>query len=389
MTARPLHPVDLRRRRLPLAAFGLALALAVPGSLLTSEAARADTIETSVGEVRVEAMATGLTEPWAIGFLPEGGFLVTERGGRLLRVDEAADRHQVSGVPRVAATGQGGLLDLMIPRDFAQTRELFLTFAETRPGGLLNTSLAVGRLSEDLTRLDDVRVIFRAMPGFGGGRHFGSRVAEGPEGHLFMTLGDRGSDTTSQDRSNHNGTVVRLNRDGSVPGDNPFVGQEGVLPEIWSWGHRNAQGLAFDADGRLWSTEHGPRGGDELNLVEPGLNYGWPVIGEGVHYSGRPMPEGREAEGMIRPLMDWSPALAPSGLAAYSGTLFPGWQGHLFAGSLQQDRIAVIDPDRAVEVDSLQAAQTGRIRDVREGPEGAIWFLSIHEGGAFRIVPAE
>lgn len=381
-------PADPVRRRLSLAALGMASLVAVPFSAAPMRQAAAETIRTSAGNLRIEPVATGLTEPWAVGFLPDGAILVTERDGRLLHIGADRQARAVAGVPRVSASGQGGLLDLLVPRDFASSRELIFTYAGAVPGGLLNTFLGAARLSEDGTRVENPRVLFSAAPGFSGGRHFGSRVVEGPSGHLFVSVGDRGNDETAQDRGNHNGTICRLNRDGSVPGDNPFVGQAGIRPEIWSWGHRNPQGMAFDAAGRLWSTEHGPRGGDELNLIEPGRNYGWPVIGEGVHYSGRPMPEGRETAGMVRPVVHWSPAFAPSGLAACSGAAIPAWRGHLLAGSLTQNRIARIDPERGAEVESIAAPQTARVRDVREGPDGAIWFLSVNERGLFRIVPA-
>ena len=387
MSQPPLRPVDLGRRRLPLLAIGLALMLAVPIAAFQSSRAEAQGIDSSAGPLRIDPVATGLTEPWALAFLPEGGFLVTERAGRLLHVGADGTARAVAGVPRVLDAGQGGLLDVLVPRDFAATREVIFTYAAAQPGGSAGTALGVGRLSDDGARLEDVRELFQSAPGFGGGRHFGSRVAEGPDGRLFMTVGDRGSDDSAQDRGNHNGTILRLNRDGSVPADNPFVGQPGMQPEIWSWGHRNPQGLAFDAQGRLWATEHGPRGGDELNLVERGRNHGWPVIGEGVHYSGRAMAGGREAEGMVRPRVHWSPAYAPSGLAAYDGGLFDGWRGSLFAGSLTQDRITRIDPARGYATEILAAPQMGRVRDVRAAPDGSIWFLSVHEGAVFRMAP--
>jgi len=355
------------------------------GTARPSLAAEA-TVQTSAGALQVERILDGLNEPWAVGFLPGGGFLVTERAGRLIHVDPAGAVIRVAGLPEVYAQGQGGLLDLLVPRDFAQRREILFTFSEAQGRGA-GTAVATARLSEDGARLNDMRVLFRSASGWSGGRHFGSRLAEGPDGHIFFSVGDRGDDTSAQDRSNHNGAILRINRDGSVPADNPFSGQAGMQPEIWTWGNRNPQGLAFDAAGRLWSTEHGPRGGDELNLIEAGRNYGWPVIGEGVHYSGRPMPRGRETEGMVRPVAHWSPALAPSGLAAYSGRMWPEWAGSLLIGSLQQDRIVRVDPAANFVEESLEAPLMARIRDVREAPDGSIWFLSVGEGALFRMVP--
>ena len=345
-------------------------------------------IDSSAGPIAIERMADGLDEPWAVGFLPDGAYLVTERDGRLWHFDAAGTRQEVTGVPQVYSSGQGGLLDILVPEDFTESREVFLSYAVDQNGGA-GTALGVGRLSEDASQLEDFRQIFESAPGWSGGRHFGSRIAEGPEGHLFLSIGDRGDMDTAQDLSNHNGTIVRINRDGSVPDDNPFVDEDGAQPEIWTWGNRNPQGLDFDNDGRLWSNEHGPRGGDELNLIERGNNYGWPLIGESEHYTGEPMQEGREMEGMERPLVHWTPALAPSGFTAYSGQAWPEWEGSLFNGSLQQDRIARIDPNADFAEESLQSPEMGRVREVREAPDGSIWFLSVHEGALFRMSPAE
>ena len=235
----------------------------------------AQTLETRAGAVRVETVLSGLDVPWALDFLPDGGFLVTQRGGVLLYVRDGRAR-RVAGTPAVWARGQGGLLDVTVARDFAATGEVFLTFAR-RQGGGASTALAVARLDTGAARLRDLRVIFQAQPGSGGGRHFGSRVIEAPDGKLFLTLGERGDAASAQDRSSHNGSILRLARDGSAPADNPFAGQQGMRPEIWSYGHRNPQGAALDATGRLWAVEHGARGGDEINRIRRGANFGWPV----------------------------------------------------------------------------------------------------------------
>ncbi|MCO8144379.1 PQQ-dependent sugar dehydrogenase [Rhodovulum tesquicola] len=371
---------SVSRRFLRLA--GLALGAA---ALFLPLSGPARALESSAGPLRIETIATGLSEPWAIGFLPDGSVLVTERGGRLVRI-AGGNAAEVAGLPDVAAVGQGGLLDLMVPRDFAESREIFLSYARAQ-GRDEGTALGVGRLSEDGTRLEGFREIFAMAPGARGGRHFGSRIVEGPEGHLFLTIGDRGEDRSAQDLMRHEGSVLRLNRDGTVPGDNPFLGQAGARPEIWSYGHRNPQGAALDLEGRLWVNEHGARGGDEVNLIAKGANYGWPVISYGRHYSGRKIGEGTAKPGMEQPLHYWDPSIAPSGLMIYSGALWPEWRGHLFSGSLNSGFLSRLDPAAGFAEERLEAPQTGRVRDLREGPDGAIWFLSVTDGALYRILP--
>jgi glucose/arabinose dehydrogenase len=367
------------QRRVFLA--GVGAALASPGLV------RAGTMSSSAGRLQVETVATGLDEPWAVGFLPEGGALVTLRGGGLLAITGGRAR-PVGGLPAVYAGGQGGLLDLMIPRDFARSRTLFLSYAKPQDGrGGAGTALARAVYADGAGQLTGLRDIFEMTPGSSGGRHFGSRIVEAPDGRLFLTIGDRGDRPSAQDLARHNGAVLCLNRDGSVPADNPFVGQPGARPEIWSYGHRNPQGATLDARGRLWITEHGARGGDEVNLVERGVNYGWPVISYGRHYSGLPIGEGTARPGMAQPAHYWDPSIAPSGLAVHDGRLWPEWRGHLFAGSLKFDYIARLDPARGFAEERLEADETGRVRDVRQGPDGAIWFLSVTNGSLNRIVP--
>jgi glucose/arabinose dehydrogenase len=348
-------------------------------------AAPAQNLATSAGELNITRMLSGLDTPWAIGFLPGGNYLVSERGGRLLFVSNGKAR-RVSGVPQVFAQGQGGLLDLMIPRDFTTSREVFMTYARAQRGGA-GTALAVGRLSDDGRRLRDVRTIFEAAPGGKGGRHFGSRVIEAHDGTLFVTLGERGDRPSAQDRSNHNGTIVRLNRDGSVPGDNPFVGQSGVRPEIWSWGHRNPQGATLDLQGNLWVSEHGAKGGDEVNRIRKGANFGWPVISYGRHYSGAKIGEGTSKPGMQQPAFYWDPSIAPSSLMIYSGRLWPEWRGDMFVGSLKFDNISRLDGRLLQEAETLASPEMERVRDVVEAPDGSIWFLSIGKGAVYRISP--
>ncbi|WP_157440920.1 PQQ-dependent sugar dehydrogenase [Aestuariivita boseongensis] len=345
----------------------------------------AQVLATGSGDLRIERMVGGLDTPWAIGILPDESFLVTEREGRLLYVAQG-QVSEVSGTPRVAARGQGGLLDVTIARDFARTREIFLTYAKPQRGGA-GTALAIARLSEDGARLENLRELFAAAPGFSGGRHFGSRVVEGADGTLFVTIGDRGERPSAQDRSNHNGTIVRVNRDGSVPRDNPFVGQSGIRPEIWSYGHRNPQGAGLDLNGRLWTAEHGARGGDEVNLIRKGANFGWPVISYGVHYSGGQIGEGTAKDGMEQPQFYWDPSMAPSGLLVYSGKLWPRWAGHIFVGSLKLNYIAVLDGRPLREIHQIEGPETGRVRDIVEAPDGAIWFLSVGDGAVYRMTP--
>ncbi|KIC43453.1 hypothetical protein RA27_05225 [Ruegeria sp. ANG-R] len=345
----------------------------------------ADVLETSAGPVQVTQMVKGLDTPWAVGILPDGNFVVTERDGELLFID-GNDAERVRGVPKVAANGQGGLLDVTIARDFNQTRELFLTFAKPQRGGA-GTAVAVARLSENGDRLTNLRVIFEAVPGGSGGRHFGSRVVEANDGTLFVTIGDRGDRPAAQDRSNHMGTVLRINRDGSVPTDNPFIGKGDIRPEIWSFGHRNPQGAGLDPQGRLWVSEHGAKGGDEVNLIRPGANYGWPVISYGVHYSGQKIGEGTTKPGMEQPMHYWDPSIAPSGLMVYSGKLWPEWKGNLFVGSLKFDYIARLSGRPLREVEQIKGPETERVRDIVEAPDGSIWFISVGQGAVYRMSP--
>lgn len=365
----------------------LILSVLAAGLLVCLGAADARSLGSQAGELRVTRMLAGLDVPWSIGFLPDGSYLVTERSGDLLLVTDGTAR-RVAGVPPVVAAGQGGLLDVMVPADFATSREVFLSYSR-RQGGGAGTALAVGRLSADGSRLEAVRTLFEAAPGGAGGRHFGSRVVEARDGTLFITIGERGDRPSAQDRSNHNGTVVRINRDGSVPGDNPFVGQPGVQPEIWSYGHRNPQGAALDLQGRLWVAEHGARGGDEVNRIRKGANYGWPVISYGRHYSGAKIGEGTAKPGMEQPAHYWDPSIAPSGLMVYSGKLWPQWRGHIFVGSLKFDYIARLAGTDLSEVEQLQSPETGRVRDVVEAPDGTIWFLSQESGAVYRLSPAD
>ena len=360
----------------------LVLALTFFGPL----AALAGGVQTTAGTVSISRVMGGLDEPWGLAFLPDGGFLVTERGGNLIHVAAGGQVNIVSGAPKVVASGQGGLLDVMVPRDFATSREVFLSFSKKQGRGA-GTALSVGKLSEDSNRLTDLRVIFEMSPGSFGGKHFGSRIVEAMDGKIFLTIGERGERPAAQDLSRHNGSVIRIGRDGTVPGDNPFAGQGGTQPEIWSYGHRNPQGAALDLRGNLWVTEHGAKGGDEVNLVRRGANYGWPVIAYGRHYSGLKIGEGTVKEGMEQPEHFWDPSIAPSGLMIYSGKLWPQWRGHFFVGSLKFHYLSRLDPNSDWAEERIKSKETRRVRDVREAPDGSIWFLSVSEGAVFRMVP--
>ena len=343
----------------------------------------AQALESRDGPLEVSPVVTGLDAPWAMGFLPEGGFLVTERDGNLRHFRSDGSQANVTGLPDIAVGGQGGLLDLLIPRDFAQTREVLFTYAK-RQGRGEGTALGAGTLSADGTQLQNTRILFEIAEGSNGGRHFGSRLVEARDGTLFMTIGDRGDRPSAQDRSLHNGSVLRLNRDGSVPADNPFIGQNGVQPEIWSYGHRNPQGAALDASGQLWVNEHGARGGDEVNRVERGANYGWPVISYGRHYSGLPIGEGQSKDGLQQPVHYWDPSIAPSGMMIYTGDMFPGWRGDLFVGSRKFGLISRLSPG-GDELEQIQGPETDRVRDIRQAPDGSIWVMSVGNGAIYRI----
>ena len=342
-------------------------------------------LDTSVGPLTVTEVADGFDAPWAIGFLPDGGLLVTERDGRLWHL-QGGSRHEVSGLGPIAAVGQGGLLDILVPRDFARSRTLFFSLS-TPQGSDAGTAVARAQLSADARHLTDWTVIWQMEPGSSGGRHFGSRLIEAPDGHLFVTTGDRGDRPSAQDLSNENGSVLRITREGAPAPGNPFADRAGAQPEIWSYGHRNPQGAALDLSGDLWVVEHGARGGDEVNRVQRGANYGWPVISYGRHYSGFKIGEGTAKPGMEQPEFYWDPSMAPSGMMIYSGALWPEWRGHVFVGSLKFDHISRLTGDPLQEVERLESPDTLRVRDIREGPDGAIWFLSVGQGALYRMTP--
>lgn len=349
------------------------------------------TYETSAGTVRVDRVAGPFAHPWALAFLPGGAVLITERGGRLWRLGADGQRTEVLGVPDVHAVGQGGLLDVVAARDFATSREVFLTYSEP-VGDKSRSSVAAARLSEDGKFLETLHTIFRQTPPVDSQHHYGSRIVQGRDGTLWVTLGERGMSTQAQNLATDLGKVVRIARDGTVPEDNPFVGGIG-RPEIWSYGHRNPQGATMDPEtGALWTVEHGAKGGDEINKPQAGKNYGWPVISYGTTYAGTRIGEGTHKKGMEQPIYYWDPSIAPSGMLIYSGRLWPEWKGDIFVGALKFQLISRLhrEGDVIKGEERLLTDAYGRIRDVREGPDGAIWFLTDEEAGAlYRMAPAK
>ena len=361
-------------------------------SLLTLLAATTGFAQTSP-PLRTEVVASGLQNPWGVAFIDGGRFLVTERPGRL-RVIGADGRvgEPVTGVPAVEAAGQGGLLDVATDRDFARNRQIYLCYSEPGAGGN-STALARARLSPDATRLEDVKVIFSQQPKVSSRLHFGCRIAEALDGTLFLTLGDRYHRMAdAQTLDNHHGKVVRIRKDGSVPPDNPFAGQAGARPEIWSIGHRNLQGAAIGPNGRLWTSEHGPQGGDEINRPEPGKNYGWPVITYGENYGGGAIGEGITARpGLEQPLHQWTPSIAPAGMTFVSTDRYgAGFKGSLLVASLKFRYLSrlVLDGTRVVREDRLLPDIGERLRDVAEAPDGTLYLLTdARNGQLLRIVP--
>ena len=354
----------------------------------TSPAARA---------LQTQVVAQGLEHPWALAFLPGGSFLVTERPGRL-RVVEAGGTvlPPVRGLPAVAAGGQGGLLDVVTDSAFARNRTVYFCFAEpdATPGsGANSTALARGRLSQDGTQLEDVRVIFSQKPKLASNLHFGCRIVEARDGTLLLALGERyHRRDDAQKLDNHLGKVVRVNKDGTVPADNPFVGQAGALPEIWSYGHRNPQGATLAPDGAYWMNEHGPQGGDEINTPQAGRNYGWPVITYGENYGGGKLGEGTQRAGMEPPLHYWVPSIAPSGMAFLTSDRYgAAWKGNLFVGSLKFAYLnrMVLEGRQVKAEHRLLAENKERIRDVRQGPDGWLYVLTdAANGRLLRLLPA-
>jgi glucose/arabinose dehydrogenase len=348
-------------------------------------------VRTEDGTVRVEVIARGLDHPWGMVFLPDGRMLVTERPGRLRTVArDGRASAPVQNVPAVHARGQGGLLDVALDPDFAANRMVYLSYAEPGPDGTASTAVARGQLNQVATALDSVTVIFRQEPKVSGDSHFGSRLAFAPDGTLFITTGERFKFEPAQDLSGHLGTIVRITRNGSIPADNPFVGRQGARPEIWSYGHRNVQGAAIDPrTGTLWAHEMGPRGGDELNIPQAGRNHGWPLVSAGRHYDGRTIPDPSTRPDLAAAAYQWTPVISPSGMIFYTGSLFPRWRGDILMGGLSAKGIVRVDLDGNTVRGEHRIELGQRIRDVAQGPDGAVYALTDQtDGEILRLSPA-
>jgi glucose/arabinose dehydrogenase len=372
-----------------LAALGLALSAAPATAQITKAPA-----QQSSRPVKAETFAKGLVHPWGLAFLPDQRLLVTERPGRLRLIDKEGQlAPPISGVPEVYASGQGGLLDVALAPDFASSQLIYLSYAEARGGGGKNgTSVARGKLvaTDGGGRLEEVRVIFRQEPAYASSHHFGSRLVFMPDGSLFITAGERFSQRDeAQNADNHIGKLMRVWPDGSAYAGNPK--RPGWRPEVWSIGHRNVQAAALNpTSGRLWTIEHGARGGDEVNIPEAGKNYGWPVISYGRNYDGSKIGVGTHKAGMEQPVYYWDPSIAPSGAVFYTGAVFPDWRGNLFVGALAGQALhrLVLDGDKVVGEEMLLADLGARIRDVRQGGDGALWLLTDEaQGRVLRVVP--
>jgi glucose/arabinose dehydrogenase len=350
---------------------------------------RSRSVESETGRVAVETFAEGLEHPWGAAYLPDGALLVTERPGRLrLVATDGAVSDPIGGVPNVLASGQGGLLDVALDPDFANNRTVYLSYSEERSGGAA-TSVGRGRLDENGSALSDFEVIFRQESAVSSRHHFGSRLVFAPDGKLFVTLGERGKAQQAQDANNHLGTVVRINPDGSVPDDNPFVGKDGA-DEIWSYGHRNVQSAAIHPEtGVLWTAEMGPRGGDELNIPQAGRNYGWPVVSWGRHYSGERIPDPSTRPEFAGSIHSWTPVISPSGMTFYTGDMFADWRGDLLIGGLSAKGIVRVRIDGEQVAGEEVLALGRRIRDVVQAPDGAVMALTDEPAGRIlRLSPA-
>jgi glucose/arabinose dehydrogenase len=372
----------------PLAAL-LTVSIVLLSALVS---AAVETLRSEEHSFRVVRLVEGLEHPWGLAFLPDGRMLVTERPGRLRIVrDGKLERQPVSGLPKIVARGQGGLLDVALHPDFAANGLVYLAYAGPGRGGV-STEVARGRLVGN--RLEGVQVIFRQEPKSDARQHFGGRLVFDRAGFLYLTLGDRGEKERAQRPDDHAGSVIRLHDDGRVPADNPFVGQPGWKSEKYTLGHRNQQGAALHpGTGELWTHEHGPQGGDEVNVIRAGVNYGWPVITYGVNYViGTRIGEGTHKEGMAQPLYKWVPSIAPSGMTFYTGERFSRWRGDLFVGALKDQMLVRLrlDGEQVVKEERLLQGVLGRIRDVRTGPDGLIYLLTDEDDGVLaRLEPVE
>jgi glucose/arabinose dehydrogenase len=380
----------MARSRFPvLSAGALALAAAI---IVGGPVAQAQIVRSEAHDFRVVRLVEGLEHPWGLAFLPDGRMLVTERPGRLRIVgnDRKLDGEPVAGLPAITPHGQGGLLDVALHPRFAENSLVYISYAARGEGGV-STEVARGRLSG--RRLEDIQVLFRQLPKSGAGHHFGSRLVFDRAGFLYITLGDRGEMARAQKPDDHAGSVIRLHDDGRVPQDNPFIGKPGWKPEKYTLGNRNIQGAALHPQtGLVWTHEHGPQGGDEINVIRAGVNYGWPVITYGVQYViGTRIGEGTHKTGMAQPLHYWVPSIAPSGMAFYTGDRFPRWRGDLFVGALRDQMLVRLrlDGEKVIAEERILKGTLGRIRDVRNGPDGLLYLLTDDPRGVLaRLEPA-
>ena len=369
---------------------GAALIISLLGGFSASPGPEPGLIHTEKHDLRSVPLARGLEHPWGMAFLPEGGILISERPGRLRIFQNNQLSQPIAGLPEIARQGQGGLLDVALHPQFSNNRLVYFSFAEPGSGG---AGTAVGRARLDGQQLNDLEIIFRMEPKSTTGRHFGSRLVFDQQGYLYITLGDRGDQQRAQQPDDHAGSVIRLHADGRIPADNPFVDRPGWKGEKYDLGHRNMQGAALHPQtGELWTHEHGPQGGDEINIIRPGNNYGWPVITYGVNYGiGTKIGEGTHKPGLVQPIHYWVPSIAPSGMTFYQGDKFPHWQGNLLVGALK-DQLLVrleLDGNKVVAEERFLQNKLGRIRDVREGPDGYIYLLTDEaDGGLYRLEPA-
>ena len=373
----------------------LTAAILLAASFLIATGTRGENVSfaSSAGQLEVQTVASGLVNPWSLAFLPDGRMLVTERPGRMRVVTaEGQLSPPLKGVPEVWASNQGGLLDVIIDKSYPQNKTIYFCFAEGTGGGG-RTAVARAMLNDGNGRLDDVKIIFRQEGPLSSGGHYGCRIVQANDGNLFVTLGEHFKyRDEAQNLGNHLGKLIRIAPDGSVPADNPFIGSADAKPEIWSYGHRNEQGLAINpASGDLWEIEHGPRGGDEVNIIGKAKNYGWPVIGYGIDYNGAKIHESTARNGMEQPIKYWVPSIAPSGMTFYTAALFPKWTGSLFTGALA-GRMLVrlsLNGNTVTGEERLLQNLNERIRDVRQGPDGALWLLTDNSAGRIlRVSPA-
>jgi aldose sugar dehydrogenase len=357
-------------------------------ALIMAQGSNSNPIHSEETDFILEKIIDKLENPWSFVFLPmDDGILISERPGRLnLFKDNSLT--PISGLPEIAATGQGGLLDIIIDPDYMNNKLIYFSFSEPGSGGY---STAVARANLVGTKLRNMEIIFRATPKSSGGIHFGSRLVFDLDGYLYITLGERGGKTNAQNLQHHGGSVVRINPDGSFPFDNPFLNSRNVLPEIFSYGHRNPQGIAMDSEtGNVWLHEHGPKGGDEVNILKAGANYGWPLVTYGKNYNGTLISTETGRPGIEGPIIYWVPSIAPSGMAFYYGDKFPEWQGNIFVGALvgQHLRRLVMKGESIIHQEVLLHKEIGRIRDVRTGPDGYLYILTDSKNGAFyRLSP--